>query len=294
MPDISVIIPSFNHIEHLQRCVSSILNQQCSGTFEIIIVDSSPSDVQNKIELMFKTNDLIHLIKLPNQTFPGIARNIGIKQAKGKYIGMIDADCSAEGGWLECITKYVKENTVICGTIKNGTPYSTWGTLSYLVEFNQFLESTQPPVEIEGASTGNFGCEKILFEKYGYFSDYRAFEDFFFASNLKKQGGKILKVSGFTITHHNRTTFNQIWKNINMLGLLSAKVRRENNLPPKLIFRFPALAFLLTFYRYFSGLKNTLHNKYFFSYILLSPLLIILFLGWSTGFYEGSKEEGKI
>jgi glycosyltransferase involved in cell wall biosynthesis len=63
MPDISVIIPSFNHIEHLQRCVSSILNQQCSGTFEIIIVDSSPSDVQNKIELMFKTNDLIHLIK---------------------------------------------------------------------------------------------------------------------------------------------------------------------------------------------------------------------------------------
>jgi hypothetical protein len=131
-------------------------------------------------------------------------------------------------------------------------------------------------------------------EKYGYFSDYRAFEDFFFASNLKKQGGKILKVSGFTITHHNRTTFNQIWKNINMLGLLSAKVRRENNLPPKLIFRFPALAFLLTFYRYFSGLKNTLHNKYFFSYILLSPLLIILFLGWSTGFYEGSKEEGKI
>jgi glycosyltransferase involved in cell wall biosynthesis len=294
MPDISVIIPSFNHIEHLQRCVSSILNQQCSGTFEIIIVDSSPSDVQNKIELMFKTNDLIHLIKLPNQTFPGIARNIGIKQAKGKYIGMIDADCSAEGGWLECITKYVKENTVICGTIKNGTPYSIWGTLSYLVEFNQFLESTHPPVEIEGASTGNFGCEKILFEKYGYFSDYRAFEDFFFASNLKKQGGKILKVSGFTITHHNRTTFNQIWKNINMLGLLSAKVRRENNLPPKLIFRFPALAFLLTFYRYFSGLKNTLHSKYFFSYILLSPLLIILFLGWSTGFYEGSKEEGKI
>lgn len=289
MPDISVIIPSFNHIEHLQRCVSSILNQQCSSTFEIIIVDSSPSDVQNKIELMFKTNDLIHLIKLPNQTFPGIARNIGIKQAKGKYIGMIDADCSAESGWLESITKYVKENTVICGTIKNGTPYNVWGTLSYLVEFNQFLESTQPPVEIEGASTGNFGCEKILFEKYGYFSDYRAFEDFFFASNLKKQGGKILKISSFTMTHHNRTMFTQIWKNIKMLGLLSAKVRKENNLPPKILFKYPILSFGLIPYRYLSGLVNTMKSSYFLTYILLSPLLIILYISWTLGFFNGAR-----
>lgn len=292
MHQISVIIPSYNHIEHLKRCVQSIIHQKCTSSFEIIIVDSSPIEIQELIEDMFKEFPNVKLIKLAKQTFPGIARNIGIKEAKGEFIGMIDADCTVEEGWLECILNYVKEDMVICGTINNGTPLNIWGTAGYLVEFNGFLKSNQPPVEIKGASTGNFGSKRNLFDKYGYFSGYRAFEDFFFAENLRKKGGKIVKYDDFTMTHHNRTNFSHIWKNLKMLGKLSAKVRRENGLPPKLIFRFPMLAFFLTFFRYFSGMKNALQSKYFYSYILLTPILIMLYLGWSIGFYEGSKEEG--
>jgi len=270
--------------------VDSILQQDFDLSYEIIVVDSSPADMQEKLDMLFADEPRVKLIKLDKQTFPGSARNIGIKQAQGKIIGLIDADCTAESGWLACIYRSVQDNMVICGSIKNGTPKSIWGTAGFLVEFNSFLETAVEWQEIEGASSGNFACKRELFEKYGYFSDDRAFEDFLFAKNLRDQGGKVYRLSDLVITHHNRTNRKEVVRNIRLLGTQSARVRKKNGMPPRLIFKYPLLIVGVLPFRYLSGLSRVIKSKYWATYLLLTPVIMILMASWTIGFYEGIKK----
>lgn len=287
--EISVVVPSYKHINHIQKCVQSLLQQDFHLPYEIIVVDSSPAEMQGELDALFAHEPKVRLMKLSQQTFPGSARNIGIKEAKGKKIGLIDADCAAEPGWLSCIDREVTDNMVICGAIKNGTPSSIWGTAGFLVEFNSFLETDVERQEIEGASSGNFACMRELFDKYGYFSDDRAFEDFLFAKNLKDQGGKVYRLKDFVITHHNRTSGQEVIRNIRMLGTQSARVRKKHGMPPQIMFKYPVLAAGLLPFRYLSGLSRIVKSRHLFSYILLTPAVLLLMANWTLGFYRGAR-----
>ena len=93
---ISVIIPTYNRINHgLKECLASIKNQTFQP-FEILVIDDGSSDGTKEY---FKDN----LTKSTKYIFtnhygdPGKARNIGIKIAKGNWI----AFCDSDDIWLE-------------------------------------------------------------------------------------------------------------------------------------------------------------------------------------------------
>lgn len=91
MIDLSVIVPAYNCEKFIERCLNSILNQSALE-IEIIIINDGSTDNTNKIceEYVDKHNN-IKLINKINEG-QGIARNLGIKKAKGKYITFVDSD----------------------------------------------------------------------------------------------------------------------------------------------------------------------------------------------------------
>ncbi len=293
MIDISVIIPFYNHPAMINKCVNSILNQQVEKNFEIIIVDSSSLRNQSIIENLNITDSRINLIKLNRQTFPGSARNIGIKESKGKIIALMDADCIASENWLKKIDANMEEDSIITGIIKNGTEASILGTCSYLVEFSNFLEFNVPKREVEVAATCNFAAKKNVFEKFGGFSNDRAFEDFLFCHEFKKMDGKIYQVKDISVIHVNKTNLSEIVSNQRMLGRFSAKVRRKNNMPPKIIFKCPILALTLTGYRFINIFYRVIKTRYIFKFLLFTPIILYILINWSIGFYNGARE-GKV
>lgn len=104
MVKISIVIPIYNAEDHLQRCVDSVLNQT-EKNIEIILVDDGSKD--NSIEICknyLNQDKRVHLIHQENSGVSA-ARNRGIEQACGEYIGFVDSDDWLEPDMYECLLR---------------------------------------------------------------------------------------------------------------------------------------------------------------------------------------------
>ncbi len=88
---LSIIMPVFNGAEFLERSVNSLLEQTLEN-FEIVFIDDGSTD--NSLEILRdyeKKYDFVRVLTQENSG-SGKARNYGINEAKGEYIGFLDAD----------------------------------------------------------------------------------------------------------------------------------------------------------------------------------------------------------
>lgn len=91
-PLVSIITPSYNSEKYLSQTIDSVLSQTYTN-WEHIIIDDKSNDNSIKIIKEYKKKESrIKLIKLRKNQGSGIARNKGIKQAKGKFIAFLDSD----------------------------------------------------------------------------------------------------------------------------------------------------------------------------------------------------------
>lgn len=89
-PLFSIILPSYNSVEYIDRCIKSILNQTFKN-FEIIIIDNSSSD--GTVEKIQKYKDSrIKLFNINNYGILAKSRNLGIKKSSGDWIAFLDSD----------------------------------------------------------------------------------------------------------------------------------------------------------------------------------------------------------
>jgi len=92
MPNVSVIIPTYNHSRYLPQSINSVLCQEYED-FEIIIVDDGSRD-DTHIILNNYSRKYPNKIRCLFQTHRGVSasRNEGIKIARGEFIAFQDDD----------------------------------------------------------------------------------------------------------------------------------------------------------------------------------------------------------
>lgn len=95
MPKLSIIVPVYNARNFLSRCIDSILNQTFED-FELILVDDGSTDGSGVILDEYRRNDGRILVIHNQNEGPGAARNTGLDNATGKWIGFVDSD-----DWIE-------------------------------------------------------------------------------------------------------------------------------------------------------------------------------------------------
>ena len=78
------------------------------SNFEIIVIDNGSSDKSVEVINKFAVN-LLEERKYPNSY---VARNKGLKHAKGEIIVFLDADCLPERQWLESLVEPFRDSTV--------------------------------------------------------------------------------------------------------------------------------------------------------------------------------------
>ncbi len=88
-PKVSVVIPTFNRAVKVKRAIQSCINQRYED-MEIIIVDDGSTDNTKEVIESIKDDRIVYL-KQENKGVSA-ARNTGIKNAKGKYIALLDSD----------------------------------------------------------------------------------------------------------------------------------------------------------------------------------------------------------
>ena len=103
----SVVIPNYNGIRYLKNCLLSL--QKCEGEdFEVIVVDNGSTDGSDLLPDSLKLN--VRLIKLNENTGFAHAVNVGIREAKGEYVILLNNDTEVESGFVRKLTEALKKN----------------------------------------------------------------------------------------------------------------------------------------------------------------------------------------
>jgi len=97
-PFVSVIIPVFNDTARLRLCLEALTDQSYpSESYEVIVVDNASTEDLEPLSTEFPR------IKLVREEAPGsyVARNTGIRAARGEVIAFTDSDCIPDRAWIE-------------------------------------------------------------------------------------------------------------------------------------------------------------------------------------------------
>lgn len=94
MTDISVIIPCHNLEPYIERCLNSILRQDYDKEkYEILVIfDSCTDRTEEIVKRILENSESNYKMYNANVKRAGLARNIGLENAAGKYIYFIDGD----------------------------------------------------------------------------------------------------------------------------------------------------------------------------------------------------------
>ena len=116
-PLISVILPVYKVEQYLSECLDSLLTQTYHN-FELILVnDGSPDDSWQIMQEYAKRDSRVRIFQKENGGVSS-ARNFGLEQAKGEYIGFVDPDDFAAPQYLEWMCRAMQDSNMdlaVCG-----------------------------------------------------------------------------------------------------------------------------------------------------------------------------------
>jgi glycosyltransferase involved in cell wall biosynthesis len=125
MPNISVVIPTYNCSKYLIGAIDSVLNQTYSN-LEVIVVDDGSKDNTKQILGPYIDSKKIKYFYQENKG-PSSARNKGIREAAGKYIAFLDADDLWLDSFLSKMLLKIEEgyDWVVCDNIRESIDINT-------------------------------------------------------------------------------------------------------------------------------------------------------------------------
>jgi glycosyltransferase involved in cell wall biosynthesis len=179
----SVIIPSYNKIDFIEKSIQSVLNQTLSD-FEIIVVDDGSSD--GSPELLKKYLTRYSNIQVIFQENMGVsmARNNGAKVAKNEYLAFLDADDWWEYSFLEKMKSLIEHypNAGLYSSnfsiVKNGQSIKSKFNIEsgYIDYFKSYVnDGFRQPI-----NSSSVVIPKTVFnEMAGFCSDIKIGEDFY-------------------------------------------------------------------------------------------------------------------
>lgn len=198
-PLISVLMSAYNEEKHLKSTIKSILNQTFTDFEFIIINDGSTDGTQQILEDYEKRDKRIKLVV--NDKNIGIAKSLnrGIKEAKGKYVAIMDA------GDISHSERFKKQFEFL----ERRSDVYILGTEGYWIDGKkQIIGSWEVPLIVDGTLLYKTGgaihpsimIRRELFEKIGLYDvNYKTSLDFDFYMRALKTGFKIANFPEFLI-----------------------------------------------------------------------------------------------
>ncbi|WKB54328.1 glycosyltransferase family 2 protein [Eleftheria terrae] len=90
--DVTVIVPVYNVGQFIERCATSLLNQDFQGRYEVFFVnDGSPDDSLEILNRVCANSTIAKVLTKPNGGAAS-ARNWGIERARGEFLAFVDGD----------------------------------------------------------------------------------------------------------------------------------------------------------------------------------------------------------
>lgn len=180
MPAISIIVPVYRAEKYLHRCVDSILSQTFSD-FEVLLIDDGSPDKSGQIcDEYAKKDSRIRVFHKENGGVSS-ARNVGLNNATGLWVGFVDSDDWIGEEYLSAIMKIKEDVDVVHFGYQKEVSFSKYK--KYFIFIPQYITKTEclsPTIFSSGCYTYFFKLtllreNGIVFNKNVKYSEDREF-----------------------------------------------------------------------------------------------------------------------
>ncbi len=212
---VSVVIPTYNRLPILKKCLEALENQIFIDSiydYEVVIVDDGSTDgTTDWLKHNFETFPHIRLFE-QSHGGPAQARNTGVEKSNGDLIVFIDSDLVVEKYFLFNHVISLKKAWKKLGNKK----CFTYGSV---INTSNFNNPSSEPFKLQDLSwayfaTGNVAIDKKVLEKSGLFDiSFRLYgwEDLELGERLRNMGVKLIKCPKAVGYHwHPALTLDQI------------------------------------------------------------------------------------
>jgi glycosyltransferase involved in cell wall biosynthesis len=273
----SFIIPVFNRPDEINELLTSLVTQNFTKPYEIVIVeDGSTESSKHIVEKYADKLDISYYFK-PNSG-PGDSRNYGMKKAKGNYFLILDSDCVLPKEYLSEVDKALNKNYVDCF----GGPDAAHESFSDLQKaINYVMTSFFTTGGIRGnvksvdkfqPRSFNMGLSRKAFEATSGFGKIHPGEDPDLTIRLWKSGFETRFLPHAFVYHKRRISWKKFYQQVQKFGKCRPILNHWHPETKKLTYWFPTIfVFSVLIALIASGV-----GFYGFSYLLVVYLSIIL------------------
>ena len=280
---VSVIMPCRNEEKFIGKCLDSIVAQDYpKDKLEILIGDGMSEDKTKRvIENYMGRYSFIKLFDNPKKIAP-VAQNIGIKNAKGKIIIIMDVHTVYKSDYISKCIKYLKEYEVdnVGGIWKIMPSEKTLINKAIALVSSSFFGAGNAYYRMGYSKGPKFvdtvflGCyKKETFEKIGLYNENLARSyDMEFNSRLRKAGGKILLVPDIIAYYYPTSTLKEFFKH-NFTDGIWAFYPLKFKVPLFKLRHLLPFFFILTLL--VSGFISIFFKPFFFAFLFILELYLI-------------------
>ena len=219
MIDVSIVIVNYNTAALTTRCIESIVASEPQCQFEIILVDNASTD--DSASLLPLKFPMVRWVQQKSNLGYAIGLNAGAKEAKGKYLVMMNSDTWIKDNildvFLEAQSLSNNENMLFVPILlselgdfqKNTYAYnaSFRELLSYNLVFNYFFPLPQL-TDIKALNGACLFMSNAAYQKMGGFDEdfFLYSEEFEFCKRFVKNGGKLGVLESIKVYHENEAS----------------------------------------------------------------------------------------
>lgn len=175
MKMISVIIPSFNSRQTIERCLESVLRTGYRSLQIIVVDDCSTDDSPDLIRAMQEKNPaIIRLVFHETNRGPATARNTGAKSAQGDYLFFLDSDTEMLPDALHRFAETIENADAVTG-IYHFESLNSGFTPTYKALLNYYFFSRKGVIPYEVFDASRAGIRASVFHDLGGFSEALTF-----------------------------------------------------------------------------------------------------------------------
>src|SRR6056297_3820942 len=164
MPEIAIIIPHYNDVKRLRRCLAALRTNDLSDC-EVLVVDNGSTQPLDRLQTNFPNFRFI----VETEKGAAAARNRGVRETTASRLMFIDADCVPASDWVAVGRQVADKADLIGGHVEvfDETPPPRSGAQAFEAVF---AFDFRHYIEMQGFSgTGNLITRRDVFDDVGPF-----------------------------------------------------------------------------------------------------------------------------
>ncbi len=204
LPVVSIIIPHYDDLANLGRCLALLERQTLRpGDYEVIVADNNSRCGIDAVRDC--AGDRAHVVPAPEQG-AGAARNAAVAASHGELLAFIDSDCVPAQDWLERGVAALARGDIVGGAVS--VFCATPGAPNAVEAFEMvFAFRTRDYVERQHfAVTANMFARRADFDRVGGFSAVVA-EDMDWCFRAREMGLSLVYGADVKVEHPARATW---------------------------------------------------------------------------------------